>query len=74
MTTYKIDSKLVTMKDELLENLQEHMSEGHFDRNDLPRVLGIVLGISYCHEFFRMAEKISDQLERHERTRLGKQI
>jgi hypothetical protein len=62
MSNYKIDPKLVKMKDELLEHLQEHMSEGHFDRNDLPRILGIVLGISYCHEFFRMAEVFSRQL------------
>ena len=62
MSTYKIDKKLVDMKDELLEHIQEHTASGHFDRNDLPTVLGIILGISYCHEFFRMAEVFSRQL------------
>ena len=68
---YKIDPKLTKMKDELIEGAQEQMTAGNFDRDELPIVLGLLLGISYCHEFFRMAEVVSDQLERiNERLRL----
>ncbi len=61
---YKIDPKLTTMKDEMLEAIKEGLERGQYDADDAPVVLGITLAIGYCHEFFKCMQVISDQLER----------
>ena len=62
-TVYEVDPKLTKMNAELIKELQDEMVDGNFDRHELPKVLGFLLGVSYCHEFFRMAEIMSNQLD-----------
>ena len=62
MRTYILNPRLVAMKDELLEGIQELMTAGNSNKDDLAMMLGITLAISYCHEFFRMMQIISDQI------------
>jgi hypothetical protein len=63
MEPYTIDPNLVDMKDELLEGIKNALEGGRFEEDDLPVILTLTLAVSYFHEVFVVAEKISRQLE-----------
>ena len=70
---YKIDPAVTELKDGVREDLIKKINhEGIFGTEKELKIFMITLAIDYCHEFFRMAEVISDQLDEINRYNRGR--